>query len=116
MVVLLLCEGYVLVMHKLSQKAAGLFSIFVYFVQTALLIAAPALSTATLEWLSVFDMQPQDSAGLCVGPITAVGMVQLSLSMPFAFMALLGLNVLAHFLAGRIGPTRSHLDHTSGSA
>lgn len=73
---------------------------FLYFVQTALLIAGPAATTPALSWLNIAAVNPQDpgSAGLCLGPITPIGKLGLALAMPFVYLAELFLTVLIHFL------------------
>lgn len=111
LVVFLSC-GYVVVTHFTSRRSGSLTSVFLYFIQTAMLICGPASSFASVAWLTVFGFHPEDSSGGsfgCLGPISAIDKFTLSLAMPFVFLGELVLGMVLHIgisglhVGGRIG-------------
>lgn len=100
LLLVLLSWSYVLAAHKLSQQSAGLMAIYIYFVQTALLMVGASSSVSSTGWLRVFGMGPQDVTGPgfpCLGPITAFGRVRLALAMPLIFLTEWLLTLLIHW-------------------
>lgn len=112
MVILLVLASwvYVLFTHKLSQSSAGSTSIFMFFIQTALLVTGSnGVVVATgVSWLNLFGMHAEDVGGggtllPCLGPISSTGKVWLSLGINLVFLAQLGLTALLHwFLSSRV--------------
>ena len=89
---------YVLLTQHLTQQSPGLTSIFIYFVQTALLMSSSLPWTTSASWLNFFGMHTENLLGsLCIGPITPLGKVALSLALSFMLLLELALT-----FAGRV--------------
>lgn len=94
---------YVIITHHLSQGSSSLVSVFMYFVQNAVLMAGSAALEASVSWLTIFVVHPEDSGGgsVCIAPISSLGKLGLSLAVPFVFLAELGLSFAVHYTIGR---------------
>lgn len=110
LLVMLLCWLYVIVSHRLAQDSASLSAVFMYFVQIALVIVGSTPGITLSSWLNVFGMSISDVGGgdgvlPCVGPISPVGKLVLSLFTPFFFVVLLGLTLGGHKLLASVMST-----------
>lgn len=113
LLLMLLSWLYVLFTHKVSQKPSSLTSVFLYFVQIALVIAGTAAFDPSVAWLNVFAIHPENSGGPCIGPISPIGKFGLSLAMNFIFLTELALTMLLHAFLSRWPLPFLNSDHTS---
>lgn len=82
--------GYVGFIHYSSQMSSekATMSIFMYFIQTALLMLSPV--STYLSWISFLNFNPKQAAdGSCIMPLTPYQSLALNFSIPVVFFSIL---------------------------
>lgn len=87
--------GLVLFLLRTSSSSAGFLDVFLYFVQSAMLIVGPLSNW--LSWLSFVNFSPHSSPR-CITPLTPHQQVLLSVTMPLILLSELVVVAVVHAL------------------
>lgn len=91
---------YVVFIHYSSKKSDGLMNVFMYFIQTALIIAGSP--SKWISWINVLSLSPldigaSDSDSSCILPLNGYQNMGLGVVISLIFFALHALNCLIHY-------------------
>jgi len=102
---LFLATLYVGVIHFLSRMPSEKASvtIFMYFIQSSLLILSPV--TTYMSWIGFFNFNPDKSTGpVCIIPMSGLQIIGFNIATTFLFFAILGVISLLNVLLVKLYP------------
>jgi len=98
---------YVSVLHFLSRMASDKASvtIFMYFIQSSMLILSPV--TTYMSWIGFFNFNPEKSSGpSCVIPMSGLQIVGFNIGTTFLFFVILSVICAINFVLSNFAPSK----------